>query len=175
MKDPIGWKSIVYLSEYPPPVAIAIALSSDPGKFFADIILRKEHFERISKEALSILLSRLIIESPVFEESSELGMAFLKLLFVYAGDPDISSYLKILLEGEDILMSIIKVLPWYSLTLNHDNNGVYKLTRRHYYGSNLYLDAPDKGELDRLFVDVALRNSSCQIVLQDGEYIVRDK
>lgn len=66
-----------YISEYPATVAVAIALSSDPGDTLATLV-----FDGMLKQrnTVSALLARLIVERPTFEPSRVLGAATLELL-----------------------------------------------------------------------------------------------
>lgn len=65
-----------YLAQYPAPVAIAVALSSNPSATFAALFLRSKH---VKLEGVNSLLSRLVLEHPFFDTSAALGVAIMKL------------------------------------------------------------------------------------------------
>ena len=66
-----------YLDQYPAPVAISIALASDPSLAFASLFLRGGMPEI---KLIHSLLHRLILEVPIFDISAALGTAILKIL-----------------------------------------------------------------------------------------------
>lgn len=69
-----------YLKENSAPVAIAVALSSDPSLWLSDLILKENIFKHFSTESLSAFISRILIEKPLLVESEALGACFLKII-----------------------------------------------------------------------------------------------
>jgi len=69
---------IDYIKEFPSPLAIAVALASEPSTWFADIYMRFE--SAFNEHSLSAFLSRLCIEQPRFEPNRDLGIAILAML-----------------------------------------------------------------------------------------------
>lgn len=68
---------IDYLVQYPAPVAICIAISSDPSFTFASLVLRNK---TLSADSLESLISRILLELPPFYPSPALGISILRLL-----------------------------------------------------------------------------------------------
>lgn len=66
-----------YIAEYPATVAVAIALSSDPGDTFASLV-----FDGLlnSRNTALALVARIVVERPAFEPSRVLGAAAIQLL-----------------------------------------------------------------------------------------------
>jgi len=77
-----------YLTGYPAPVAIAIALSSNPSIAFAALFLKDP---TPPLENLGSFLSRLVLERPFFDVSPELGMAVMRLYRTFATKDDIGN------------------------------------------------------------------------------------
>lgn len=72
-----------YLREYPSPVAIAVAISSEPSSWLAKLILEKQRFPYFTPESCVSFLSRLIQEKPFFAYSVALGFALLRICFEF--------------------------------------------------------------------------------------------
>ncbi|HJT91231.1 MAG TPA: hypothetical protein VJ777_04715 [Mycobacterium sp.] len=81
IRDPLRHRLPTYIRDYPEPVAVAVALSSDPTRYLADILL--EHSATTPAVSLANLLNRIAIERPRLEESPVLGIALVKLLESY--------------------------------------------------------------------------------------------
>ncbi len=83
---PFNQSIVKYFFERPDPIAIAISLSRDSGVWFANLILN-DHLD-ISKvngltsfeASLTKLLNRLLDESPIFNESFELGATLIYII-----------------------------------------------------------------------------------------------
>jgi hypothetical protein len=125
----------VYLEKYAPPVAIAVALSSNPSVWLATILLRfyeRPYFDRL----LTPMLHRVMLERPYFSVDVTLGVAFLKVL----GDVDCSKMslrqhpgsrieLDVILrflQVENICESIVLALEGYAVLLNESRDSVDK-------------------------------------------------
>lgn len=78
VREPVNDKVVRYIHEYPAPVAIAVALSSDPSQWLATIVLRAGVFE--GTETIGSFVRRLGQERPRFTVSADLGFAFVKLM-----------------------------------------------------------------------------------------------
>lgn len=78
VRDTFGQAVRTYLDHYPEPLAIAVALASDPDTFFALIFAR--HGFAIPWATVSSILGRLAIEMPYFSTSPLVGITLLKLL-----------------------------------------------------------------------------------------------
>jgi predicted NACHT family NTPase len=78
VRNPSGEMTRAYLFEYPEPVAVAVALSSEPDVFFASLIIEQKRV--IPWSSINSFINRLSVERPRFTSSTPLGVAFLKLM-----------------------------------------------------------------------------------------------
>lgn len=79
-----------YLVEYPAPVAVAVSISSEPSLWLASLIFNAKRYDAsensvvrfgdIPEESALSLISRLIVEGPLFSSDALLGLAVLRLL-----------------------------------------------------------------------------------------------
>lgn len=152
VREPIGDMSPIYLKEYPPPIAIAIAISSSPEKLLSSLILREKNFSNISSESLKILLSRLLIEDPVFTESGELGMTFMKLLFEFSDDQELLSIIEHFLSFKEIILSMCSIMQWFTIDIEKSNSQYYYFSKRCILGSKLQVKTPDEGKISKNMV-----------------------
>ncbi len=83
IRDPHAIHLDQYMASYPAPVAIAVALSSDPGMAFAALFLGSR---RPQRERVASLLSRLMLERPFFDISPAFGVAIMSLYLYIASD-----------------------------------------------------------------------------------------
>jgi len=65
-----------YMADYPAPVAIAVALSSNPSATFATLFIRSK---LTAQDGINSLLSRIVLERPFLDNSPALGVAIMKL------------------------------------------------------------------------------------------------
>lgn len=71
-----------YMHSYPAPIAVSVALSSDPGHFLCALLGQREQRVLFANDwASTAFFKRLILERPCFRPSRTLGIAFLRLLF----------------------------------------------------------------------------------------------
>lgn len=84
VRQPISERTWQYLAEYPAPLAVATALSSDPGLWLATVVLNAS--TKILAEAARGLVTRLVLERPGFSRSEEMGVTLLRLFDVAATD-----------------------------------------------------------------------------------------
>jgi len=78
-----------YLDRYPEPVAVAVAISSEPTTWLTQVVNRKEAFQR--KDAVRAFVHRLGREQPGFSVHIDLGHSMLRLMFSIADD-DVSAF-----------------------------------------------------------------------------------
>jgi hypothetical protein len=79
-----------YLIQYPAPIAVAVSISADPSSWLSSLIYHSKQFDSsersilnfggIPEESAFSLLSRLLVEAPVFSQGYLLGLALLRLL-----------------------------------------------------------------------------------------------
>lgn len=79
VRAPLDKKLLELLVQYPEPVAVAIALSSNPSAWFSTLILNSAIF-RTNEVNMEALTRRLLIEQPYFRDSKELGYALIALV-----------------------------------------------------------------------------------------------
>lgn len=118
VRDPFTPRIDEYLREYPDPIAIAVALASNPANWFAAVVLRHVRRASMSANAVQAFLSRLLIERPHFEISEFLGVAVMKLLHDYrrAVAPQLDDYLLQLRQYPNVHDSMRLALTLYSST-----------------------------------------------------------
>ncbi len=68
-----------FLTAYSAPLAVAVALSSRPGTFLSDIVLRGRNIHAFEHNGLVSFLSRMTAERPFFERSEPLSFALFRL------------------------------------------------------------------------------------------------
>lgn len=78
VRQPLGSDAARYLDEYPEPVAIAIALSSQPSDWMANLVLQRTVDP--DESSVNRFISRLAKEVPKFRQDRRLGFAMLKLM-----------------------------------------------------------------------------------------------
>ena len=71
-----------YMHSYPAPVAVSIAISSDPAGCLCELLGRGQRVMLFANDwASNTFLNRLILERPCFRSSRDVGVAFIRLLF----------------------------------------------------------------------------------------------
>ncbi|HEX7318067.1 MAG TPA: NACHT domain-containing protein [Pyrinomonadaceae bacterium] len=78
------------LTKLPNELAIAVAISSSPSIYFAELVLSRFKQQRLSQVFVRSLLSRLFIEKPDFKTTIWLELALLSLFSNYV-EPDLAS------------------------------------------------------------------------------------
>jgi hypothetical protein len=78
VRQPFGEAIARYLHDYPAPVAIAVALSSDPSEWLAQAVSRAGVLD--NPQSVRSFVQRLGLEHPLFSRSLRLGDAILKLM-----------------------------------------------------------------------------------------------
>lgn len=113
-----------YLREYPAPVAIAVAISSDPSSWLAKLILDKQHFPYFTPESVVSFLSRLIQEKPFFTYSIALGLALLNICFEFPEKTQ--EPIMLLLQDPYVEKSFKEALGYYApLKSRSEKNRIY--------------------------------------------------
>ena len=118
-------KALVYLKEYPAPLAVSAAMSMKPSLWLASVLLSINDISVISDNNILVLLERLISEKPTFEVEMRLGVALFKVLnFTYEmQDKSIAqrifSALYKLSTEKMIKKSLFSVLDHYTVEKRH--------------------------------------------------------
>lgn len=105
-----------YMMSYPAPVAITVALSSNPSITFAALMLKPSR----SAPASASFLSRLLLERPFFDVSASLGIAVMRLYRDAGAVRDMRDLLDDMLTFPAVLESISRGLAYYHVTRGTD-------------------------------------------------------
>jgi len=168
-KEPFGNRLPEYLEKYPAPIAVAVSLSSSPENFFALIILRDFNFRRITKNSLIAFLSRMIQEKPMFSESIELGLSFIKLLFYYSEEKSLHKIFDQCFKNEVIRKSVGYALMYYLVDKNKSDLSHYYLIKKSGHLNDMHLETPAKGRLNREIILRFLKENMTRLVTIDEE------
>lgn len=144
VRDPTLETIPKYLQLYPPPIAIAITLSSMPEKMFSNIFLNDDLLSSIPKESIIVLLSRLLIESPGFTESYSLGLSFVKLMFIANENKEFAECLEKYFKIPVVKKSLSSILPYFYVNNNMAKKGQFQI-RRNTVPNPLYSLTPENG------------------------------
>jgi hypothetical protein len=137
----------------PAPLAVAVALSSEPSDWFSKLILPIINERRVSEENLSSFLSRVLIERPRFEKSELLGCAMFALFRRVATYPSILPYLNDLVKIHTIFDSMGVALKYYTTSVDQQPEFVglvYSQRQEPTYGNIPALGAIPKDIIDQL-------------------------
>lgn len=117
VRAPFADKLIEYTESYPAPVAMAVALSTNPSGWFGGLFLRSKRAVHFTPGSLADFLSRVLIEQPSFDASPVLGICLVWLMHEF-GLPNSPSYEPIadLMSSEAGLASVTKALQYYVAT-----------------------------------------------------------
>jgi hypothetical protein len=102
-----------YIADRPGPLAVAVAISSSPAKWFAGFVLKESTYRVFTRDSFRSLLSRLQLERPIFDISKELGIAVMRLYHETALDPSFRDAMQFLFKDENVLESIGHALRFY--------------------------------------------------------------
>lgn len=128
VREPFARELGRYLAEYPAPIAVAVSLSANPSNWFAALVLNKSDWAQLRGTAVSSLLSRLVQEKPQFSNSPFLGLALLKILFLYG--LAVENYVVALLASPEVQASLAEALQWYDIDLSRSDSVDYRFSLR---------------------------------------------
>ena len=117
-----------YLREYPPPLAVAVGLSSEPSRWLYGLVLLIIGLESAPTFAFEQLLNRLCAESPSLEKSKYLGMAVL-LISKHSDCSDRAFQLSMeafLDSDSNCIHSIREVLENYTYISSNNSKAMYR-------------------------------------------------
>lgn len=141
-----------YLSKYPAPLAIAVALSGDASIWFANLIIGNHSgFGNTSMEATEVLIDRILIEKPFFSKSKELGMALIHILLniKYAALDNLRS----LFDMPNVFESLVESLKHYISKTDWNGEGGIAIKLNVGYQPNTQLKIPREGILAPIFIN----------------------
>jgi hypothetical protein len=101
-----------YLINKPAPLAVATALSANPGDWLGALILNL-NLNSVPASSIASLLSRVNIERPGFQKSELLGSAIILLFKQYGHNADVCKFLEEMLTHETVIDSLASVMRWY--------------------------------------------------------------
>ena len=154
------------------PLAIAVALSSQPSEWLTRLVLRPADQAWITGDAIVPLLSRLLIERPYFEVYEPLGwtaMHFFHKLQKSSGTIPAVAVKFGDLDG--VRRSIGHALRWYSVVsgIGDESSLTVRLRERHGLADSFGVSRPRDVALPvRLFWKIAEELPNCTVFVQTG-------
>lgn len=154
---PYSKETINYFLEYPEPLAIAICISGEPSLWFANLILNSSlnitNFKtkvKVYFSSIYTLLSRLLVETPSFKESEELGLAFFYLITNLHSNSNFKLLIDEWFEYPNVKESIAMCLrtTHFSTTAR----GYYLITRKNVTQTDYFINIPNSGEIPNEFI-----------------------
>jgi|GEM_PF-877469 len=144
-----------YLTVFPSPLALVVSHSSNPSDWFANLVLEclartkngygREHTTR----AMSIILSRIIVENPYFERSIDLGVSVLYISTIcdITDEALLNAYKRFIYYSENIIESIVEALGDYSFKTRNKDAGTFLFNKKNHLG---YSGQYDTSNIERL-------------------------
>lgn len=154
---PYSKETISYFLEYPEPLAIAICISGEPSIWFANLILNSSlnitNFKQNEKNYLSsvyTLLTRLLVETPAFKRSEELGLSFFYLISNLQSNDDFKLLLDEWFNYPEVKESLALSLKncHYSTT----RRGYYIITKKTITETEYFIRVPNTGEIPNNYI-----------------------
>jgi hypothetical protein len=149
------------------PLAIAVALSSQPSEWLTRLVLRPADTAWITGDAVLPLLSRLLIERPYFEVYEPLGWTamhlFYKLQRSSGSIPDVAVSFG---EIDGVKRSIGHALRWYAVVsgIGDNSSSTVSLRERHGLADSFGISRPIDGVLPvDLFWKIADELPTCRV------------
>ena len=163
VREPFAKHLNKYLQEYPPPIAVSVALSANPSNWFAALILRKSELFVLNYGSISSLLSRLILERPIFTSSVYLGIAILQLIFYF--NDTLNSYLAELLTNTEVRNALKKAFRIYSISISKSQSAsdriLFSLNKE--IDNDFDLSIPRRGSIEPDLFDWLLKSSRTKV------------
>lgn len=138
---PFNEKIEKYLVEYSPPLALAVALSTDSSLWLTELIkkvLTTINDIEARTRIVSQILSRLNIEAPFFEEKKELAVSLLTACkFCNCSNQSFSSsFEKFISENINVEYSILKLMMDYTYSGKNDAYNRFSFRKKFVHNSN---------------------------------------
>jgi predicted NACHT family NTPase len=142
---PFNEKINKYLVEYTPPLALAVALSTDSSLWLTELILKILNSKSTPEDKTNVsaqILYRLNIESPYFEFKPELGIALMSLCkFCNCKNPNYNvNFDRLLSENINIEKAIFEVLKSYGVSGKNESFNRISFKKKYVYEN----DYPDQ-------------------------------
>ena len=153
VRDQFATNLVAYLYEYPSPVAVAVTLSSNPSDWFAAIVLRYSGV--VPPASIHGLLTRLLLERPLFNVSASLGLALMKLYCDMISHVQIIDVVNQFVRRPTVLQSISSAIPYFRFPTKDERlANVIVFKRAASVGLAGPLPIPERGALPRQLFDV---------------------
>jgi len=176
VKEPFAEALLTYLTHYPPPLAVAVALASNPGNWLGGLILREQNFRAFTPQGLQVFLSRLYLERPFFGSSIPAGLVFCKLFYEYRSDsfPSLYQALIRLAEAEEVVESIAAALRWFKGDLRASESGKMIVLRSRFGFLNQFgFEVPESGLLPMGVLERAVEKEPGCLVVEEENGLLR--
>ncbi len=145
-----------YIREYPAPIAIATARSSNPSNFFAAIVLSDAGFLSVPKSNFYSYLDRLTQEKPFFSNSVYLGFSIIGLLFNYG--KEVWDRMVPFLNSEGFVKSIAHALTYYSASQDYQVAQKVIAEQRLVINNEFNFSIPERGSIPSEVVNYFLES-----------------
>jgi hypothetical protein len=99
-----------YLKRYPDPIAVAVAISSNPTHWLGSLFLRKNVMVNFTVPSLGAFVARFLVERPAFERTPILGLVAVKLFWGFDEDESVNELLDRFVAMDEVYLSIGDVL-----------------------------------------------------------------
>lgn len=161
---PYSKETISYFLEYPEPLAIAICISGEPSLWFANLVLNSSlnitNFRNNVKvyfSSIYTLLSRLLVETPSFKESEELGLAFFYLITNLHSNLNFKLLIDEWFEYQNVKESIAISLK--NTHFSTSRRGYHLITRKNATQTDYFINVPNSGEIPDEYIKI-LKNEN---------------
>ncbi len=124
VRDSLSYEFNRYMLEYPAPVAVALSMSSRPSNMLCVIASNDHIINSQHAKSWSIFITRLLIEKPIFEPGTMLGLSALKLMFMFERSGNIQEEREAFLSINGMEESLNKIISLCEVT-EESNNGVF--------------------------------------------------
>jgi predicted NACHT family NTPase len=149
---PYSKETIAYFLEYPEPLAIAVCISGEPSIWFANLILNSSlnitNFKSNEKPYLRSvysILTRLLVETPSFSKSEELGLAFIYLISNLHPNKNFELLLDEWFEYPEVKESL--ALGLKKCKFSTTRRGYHLITKTNPTNTNYFITIPNSGEI----------------------------
>lgn len=169
LRSPQTLETKMYLQYYPAPLAVAIALSSNPSDWLWSLLLKPyrggEYFE-ITSDIFESLVSRINLEKPNFSTSRMFGMALLKMISLLLQKVDSWSLsMQKFMLSEISLRSISLAVPSFYVHSRMENERGFLLLWGKDTKFDRYHTMPDELQIDRKLLHLASNINNPRMVI----------
>jgi DNA polymerase III delta prime subunit len=151
LRAPLPPKLTDYIQSYCAPLAVAVALSSRPGEWFANLVFSRGNLPAFNDACIISLISRISTEQPFFELSEQLGLAILALFDKFRDQKHINVQRMLMqfCEVKGVLDSVRAALRWFCLARSSKSDGHVDARLRRTLINPYTIDLPKKGAIPK--------------------------